>query len=60
MQDKQQSKYNLSTKILFSLLLALVLGFIADPACLPFVNRWIAPLGIMFINENENRWEIKA
>lgn len=50
MQDKQQPKYSLSTKILLSLLLALILGFIADPACLPFVNQWIAPLGIMFIN----------
>ena len=50
LQDKQQPQYSLSTKILLSLLLALILGFIADPACLPFVNQWIAPLGIMFIN----------
>ena len=50
MQGKIQSRFSLSTKILLSLLLALVLGFISDPACLPFVNQWIAPLGIMFIN----------
>ena len=41
---------NLSIKILLALILSVVIGLIAGPDALPFIDWWIAPIGTIFIN----------
>ena len=41
---------NLSVKILISLVLSVGAGLVIGPEGLPFVNKWIAPVGTIFIN----------
>ena len=41
---------HLSVKIFIALVLSVVVGLIAGPDSLGFINWWIAPIGTMFIN----------
>lgn len=41
---------NLSLKIFIALVLAVVVGLVAGPDALPFINWWVAPIGTIFIN----------
>ena len=41
---------NLSVQILVALILSVCAGLVIGPEGLPFVNKWIAPIGTIFIN----------
>lgn len=41
---------NLSIQIFAALILSVVCGLLAGPASLPFITKWIAPVGTIFIN----------
>lgn len=41
---------NLSVQILVALILSVCAGLVIGPESLPFVNKWIAPIGTIFIN----------
>ena len=41
---------NLSVQILIALILSVGAGLVIGPEGLPFVNKWIAPIGTIFIN----------
>ena len=41
---------NLSVQILIALVLSVCAGLVLGPDGLPFVNKWIAPVGTIFIN----------
>ena len=41
---------NLSVQILIALVLSVCAGLALGPDGLPFVNKWIAPVGTIFIN----------
>ena len=41
---------NLSIQILVALILSVCAGLVIGPEGLPFVNKWIAPIGTIFIN----------
>ena len=41
---------NLSIQILIALVLSVCAGLVIGPEGLPFVNKWIAPVGTIFIN----------
>ena len=41
---------NLSIQIFIALVLSVVCGLIAGPDNLPFITKWIAPIGTIFIN----------
>ena len=41
---------NLSVQILVALIMSVCAGLVIGPEGLPFVNKWIAPIGTIFIN----------
>lgn len=41
---------NLSVQIMVALILSVCAGLVIGPEGLPFVNKWIAPIGTIFIN----------
>lgn len=41
---------NLSIQIFAALILSVICGLIAGPDNLPFITKWIAPIGTIFIN----------